>query len=86
MNNFANMTFNVLVNYDQWHTVGSLFFDDYATLHDDREPFVNPRTRVRWDFARKNLTRTDYDAALAEKEVIRRFVDGKMHLADEATC
>ncbi|KAJ5890023.1 hypothetical protein N7504_010833 [Penicillium tannophilum] len=57
--------------YDVYHTMDS-FREEYKTAF-DRDPYVNPNTRFRWDLA-KNITIEDHEEGMRRLEVYKDWL------------
>ncbi|ETS80552.1 hypothetical protein PFICI_08081 [Pestalotiopsis fici W106-1] len=58
------LTYGTYVSHDQWRLLGKPFLDDYAAVHDGRQPFINPGPLSRWRYAQANVTEEIYAQAL----------------------
>ncbi|KAK1923360.1 amidase signature enzyme [Papiliotrema laurentii] len=79
-------TYARLIGYWQWNFFGKPWIADYEAQNDNRAPFIDPSPRVRWAYARDNVTEAVWNASLAQKATWKEFVDTQVLVSDEQTC
>ena len=79
-------TYARLIGYWQWNFFGKPWIADYEAQNDNRAPFIDPSPRVRWAYARDNVTEAVWNASLAQKATWKELVDTQVLVSDEQTC
>ncbi|KAJ9114132.1 hypothetical protein QFC20_001648 [Naganishia adeliensis] len=82
---FLNETYPTLIGYYQWTNFGQPWFEDYASQHDGRTPFIDSQPAVRWAYGRQR-GEAGYQEELRRKNVFRDFFSEYVLKADNETC
>lgn len=69
----------------QWTNFGQPWFEDYASQHDGRTPFIDSQPAVRWAYGRQR-GEAGYQEELRRKNVFRDFFSEYVLKADNETC
>ncbi|GHJ85048.1 hypothetical protein NliqN6_1450 [Naganishia liquefaciens] len=82
---FLNETYPTLIGYYQWTNFGKPWFEDYASQHDGRTPFIDSQPAVRWAYGRQR-GESGYQEELRRKNVFKDFFSTHVLKADNETC
>ncbi|KAL8921312.1 MAG: hypothetical protein Q9172_004085 [Xanthocarpia lactea] len=82
---FLNTTYPTIITKQQTRLVRDPFFAAYASLHDNRKPFIDPVPRLRWSFG-DTLPPSALASALTNKTVFKTWFNSNILTNSSTTC
>ncbi|KAI5298363.1 hypothetical protein KEM55_003475, partial [Ascosphaera atra] len=83
---YLGYTYPVLITQQQYKLLTEPFFKDYASVHDGRQPPVDPVPLIRWGWGQNNISSHALDDHLTRKAVFVDWWKKYGNKPDKDTC